>query len=40
VIALAPEALRRLYDDWQVESRRRGAGLVAIKPPNAADASP
>ncbi len=40
VIALAPEALRRLYDDWQMEGRRRGAGLVAIKRPDASDASP
>lgn len=32
VIALTPEALRHLYDEWQLERRKRGAGLVAIKP--------
>jgi hypothetical protein len=32
VIALTPEALRKLYADWRVERRRRGLGLVAIKP--------
>lgn len=39
VIALTPEALRRLYDDWRMERRRRGAGLVAIKP-HSENASP
>jgi hypothetical protein len=32
VIALTPEALRRLYDGWKTEGRKRGSGLVAIKP--------
>lgn len=32
VIALTPESLRALYDDWQLERRKRGSGLVAIKP--------
>jgi len=32
VIALTPEALRRLYGDWRLERRKRAGGLVAIKP--------
>jgi hypothetical protein len=32
VLTLTPEALRRLYDGWQVDRRKRSAGLVAIKP--------
>lgn len=32
VIALPPEALRRHYDAWQVEGRKRGGGMVAVKP--------
>lgn len=32
VIALTPEALRRLYGGWKVEDRKRVAGLVAVKP--------
>jgi CO/xanthine dehydrogenase FAD-binding subunit len=32
VIALTPESLRRLYEGWEVERRRRGAALVASKP--------
>lgn len=40
VIALTPESLRHLYDDWQLEGRRRGAGLVAIKPGGETTASP
>lgn len=41
VIALTPEALRRLYDEWRLERRKRGAGLVAIKPTGGdASASP
>jgi hypothetical protein len=39
VIALTPEALRHLYDEWQLERRKRGAGLVAIKPGVEASAS-
>ena len=40
VIALTPEALRQLYDEWRLEHRKRGAGLVAIKPASGAAASP
>jgi hypothetical protein len=32
VIALTPEALRRLYAEWEIEQRKRSAGLVAVKP--------
>jgi hypothetical protein len=31
VISLTPEALRRHYDTWQVEGRKRGGGMVAVK---------
>jgi hypothetical protein len=40
VIALTPEALRQLYEEWQLERRKRGAGLVAIKPAAGSNASP
>ena len=40
VIALTPEALRQLYEEWQLERRKRGAGLVAIKPAVGSNASP
>ncbi len=40
IIALAPEALRQLYEEWPLEHRRRGAGLVATKPAAGVNASP
>jgi len=40
IIALTPEALRQLYEEWPLERRRRGAGLVATKPAVGTTASP